>query len=177
MRKQLSRRNANLLLSALVLAWGIVPPAIRHGHHEGGDRDHRHDAVARDCDDHGAHGHKTEEHAHDDALGVSPGAQDRFVVHLHWRLFGIDFSVPVPKNGQQDEENDDAEPSVVRLVDSVPTLTVEINGFAGAFPETVSQLGLDSPMVESSPSRPPSLVPSVPLCDRARHERSGVLLA
>ena len=169
--------TANLLLSALVLAWGIVPPAVRHGHEGGEDTTHRHDVVAHQGHDRDDRGHSTDATSQPAGSEVSPAVLRSLVVHLHWSLWGVDFSVPVSEDDQQDDESNAAEPVLVRLVDSVPTPVAESNGSASIDPVTVWQLGLDSAVVPTSSLTTPRLAQSAPLCDRARHERSGVLLA
>jgi hypothetical protein len=176
MWKRFSRTATNLFLSALVLAWGIVPPAVRHSHEGGEDTRHRHDAVADHGHDHGERGHTGDADSAPAGSDVSPAVLRALVVHLHWSVFGVDFSVPVPEDDQPNDGSNDAELAVVRLVDSVPTPAIDRNGPASIAPMTVAQLGLESAVVPNPPLASFHLTQPVPLCDRARHERSGVLL-
>ena len=176
MRKRFSGALTNLLLSALVLAWGIVPPAIRHGHEGGEDSSHRHDAVAYHGHDHDDRGYFADEAWRPAESEVSPAVLRGLVVHLHWSLLGVDCSVPVSEDDQPRDVSNAAEPVVVRLVDSVPTPVLENNGSSSSPSVAVSQPGLDSPVVQTVSLATPGLAQSAPLCDRARHERSGVLL-
>ena len=176
MRKRFSGVITNLLLSALVLAWGIVPSAIRHGHEGGEDSSHRHDAVADHGHDHDDRGYFAEESSQPAESGVSPAVLRGLVVHLHWSLWGVDYSVPVSEDDQPDDAKNAAEPVVVRLVDSVPMPVLENNGWSSRSSVAVSQAGLDLPVVQTVSLATPGLAQSAPLCDRARRERSGVLL-
>ena len=176
MRQRFSATPTNLLLSTLVLAWGIVPSAIRHGHEGGEDTNHRHEAVANHGRDHDDRGHSSDADSQPAGSEVSPAVLRSLVVHLHWSLFGVDFSVPVSEDDQPDDGSNAAEPAVVRLVDSVPTPAIENDRSPSNSLVTASQPGLDSAVVPTSSLTTPSLTQSAPLCDRARHERSGVLL-
>ncbi len=176
MRKPMIRIATRLLLSALVLAWGIVPLAIRHGH-EGGDKpSHRHHAVAHHGHDHDDHGHSTDEDSQPAGLDVSPAVLSSLVIHLHWRLFGVEFSVPVSEDEQPEDGSNAAKPAVVRLVDSVPNPVIDHNRLASSSLATSAQPGLDSPVVPTSSLTTAGPRPSRRLCDRVRDERSGVLL-
>lgn len=174
MQKGLPAVASNLLLSASVLMWGMVPPAIRHSHEGGTDPEHRHDAVAEYGQEHGGH-HDGADHRHEEwRLSVSVALR-AFAVHLHWDLFGVDFSMPASQDGEQDTRA--FRSALIRLVDELPTL---IPG--GRDSQSVPWVAPAAPApdlvaVPTSPSRPPNLVASMPLCDRARRERSGVLLA
>jgi hypothetical protein len=176
MQKRLGGIVANLLLSALVLAWGIVPPAIRHGHEGGEEANHSHEAVAHHEHDHDGHQHPGHEDSQPAGAVVSPGAFRGLVVHLHWSLFGVDFSVPVSQNEPPEDGSNNAEPALVRLVDSVPSPVLGNSSFAGDSSAAAAQAGLDSAVAPTSLLTTGKLTQSAPLCDRARHERSGVLL-
>lgn len=176
MRKRLSRILANLLLSALVLAWGIVPPVVRHGHEGGEDTTHRHNAVAPQGHDCGNRGHSIDADSQPAGAEGSPAVLRSLVVHLHWSLWGVDFSVPVSQDDQPSDEGNATESVVVCLVDSVPTPVTENNSFASIDPVTIWQFGLASTVVQTSSLPLSSRTQSAPLCDRARRERSGVLL-
>lgn len=163
-------------MSAALLTWGIAPPAIRHGHEGGGDRGHGHDAVVHHDPEHGHHDHDGGGHRHNDADASSLAVLSDFVVHLHWDLFGLDFSIPMPENGEHGDDGD-GEPAVVRFIDELPTMAPYIDSFAGESLATPPDLGPDAVVVVCSPSHPPNRISSIPLCDTARFERSGVLLA
>jgi hypothetical protein len=179
----------NLVLSVLVLAWGILPPGVRHAHVGGGDSTHRHDA-GQTVAHHGPHDHDSVDghdadhahhsgdgnHQHETGLDVSLSAD--CVVHLHWRLLGIEFSMPVsqePADGEDDV--DTGVPAIVRMSD-------ELVPVARAGP-SVDRVCLSHTCTPSADvvrdlapvSRPTNLDTSIPLCDSARLERSGVLLA
>jgi hypothetical protein len=175
MRKRLSRKAVCFLLSAWVLAWGIVPPAIRHAHEAGEDRRHRHDSAA--IQGQGEQWQGADKDTPEAGSEVSSATLRRLVVHLHWSLLVIDFSVAVPENGPSDDRDGGAKPTILRFVDSVPQPALDNNGFAGDSPATVSPLDFKPWVAATSSRRHPSLLRSAPLCDRARHERSGVQLA
>jgi hypothetical protein len=166
----------NLFLSALVLAWGLAPPGIRHGHEGGEDRSHRHNGGANDED----HNDGRVLLANGDSRQVgserSPVVLCSLVVHLHWSLLGVDFSVPVSDGDRSDNGSSSGDPVVVRLVDSVPTPALERDRSVNCDSVTVQHSGLAADVDQASSLTPVGPTPSAPLCDRARHERSGVLL-
>ena len=176
MRIRTSGVATNVLLSALVLAWGVAPSAIRHGHEGGEDTSHRHDAVAHHGHHDDARGHLTNEDSQAVEAELSSAVLRNLVVHLHWNLLGVDFSVPVSEDEQPSDGSSAEELVVVPLVDSVPNPVLDRGGGVNCDSVTVQQPGLDAAVDE-----PPSLTTaaptqSAPLCDCARHERSGVLL-
>jgi hypothetical protein len=173
-----------------------MPPAIRHAHHGGGDRDHGHDAVAKHDLDHGHHhdhegadhrhddldhghhhDHEGADHRHDDADVTAPTLLGDFVVHLHWKLFGLDFCTPVRQEDEHDEDGGASKLALIWLVKELPTV------ISGGDHSQVAPLvappvpGPRLVVAKASPSHPPNPVTSIPLCDSARLERSGVLLA
>ena len=154
-----TQRFIAVVLAVSTLFIGV--PARQHSH-AAGDRPHSHlharHVHAHDVDAHHGHDH---EHAHN---GV-----DSSYAHVHVTLFGVDFTLPADSD---DDENHDVRctflgpaPSGVETDQSNSQLSVVAEPVMGA-------------------GRPLSIVPpfrsiaaaAAPLCDTARHERSGVLL-
>ena len=174
MPRCLSGIATNLLLSALVLAWGVVPPAVRHSHEGGADVNHRHEVAAHHGHEH--HGHSHDEDWHPGGAKVSASVLRGLVVHLHWSFLGLDFSVPLSDDEQSKDGRQAATPAVVRLVDFAPAPTLDTGHSLSIAPVIVALSSLEAALVQA-----PSLAgferrQSAPLCDRARRERSGVLL-
>lgn len=171
------QKTTNLLLSALVLAWGIVPPGVQHVHAGGSDPTHGHGErheVAHD----GSHHHESDDEHHDQATvsDVSLPADD--VLHLHWRLLGVEFSMPVSEEPVEDDADGDAVPSaIVRVISEIVPATQAGPAFGRVLPAAICAPGADVARSLEPIPRPPNLVTSIPLCDSARLERSGVLLA
>ena len=171
------QKMMNLVLSALVLAWGFVTPEVQHAHAGGNDFTHRHStADEMACPDSHDHGSDNEHHEHATLPDVSLLADS--VVHLHWQLFGMGFSMPVPETPADGNGDQGADPpafvrvmnEVVPALQSGPSLDrVVLAAVCASSGDAVRDL-------EPVP-RPPSLVTSIPLCDSVRFERSGVLLA
>jgi len=188
-RMRFSPLAANLLLTALVVAWGSVPPAIRHGHEGGDDTRHRHhghhanDQNARghqECDAHwhhhddGAHRHfheRSDESSRDISSVMLAGP----IVHLHWGWLGFHLSLPVSQHEPSDDGCNGAEPVVLRLIDVLPTPTVGDCGVASHALSPAVPFGVIGFAAVPPLPRSPDLLPAAPLCDRARRERSGVL--
>ncbi len=171
------RKTLNLLLSALVLAWGIVPPGVQHSHAGGGDTTHRHG----DCHEvaqHGSHDHDCDDEHHENATVPDVSLSADYVLHLHWRLFGMEFSMPAPEqpaDGGDDEGT--APPAIVRAAHDT-VLTAQAGPSFGRMLLAASRTPSADMVWSLQPiRRPPNLITSIPLCDSARLERSGVLLA
>ncbi len=174
MRNRFRQKTMNLLLSALVLAWGIVPPGVQHVHAGGSDPTHGHgerDEMAHD----GSHDHESDHEHHDHAMVTDLSLLADYVLHLHWRLLGVEFSMPMPEKPVDDDEG------------TVPPAVVRVMNEEGLTMQTGPSFGRVMLAVTCTPSadvvqkleavpRLPNLVTSIPLCDSARLERSGVLL-
>ena len=175
MRNGLRQKAMNLLLSALVLAWGFVPPGFEHAHAGGGDSDHQHDEC-REVAHHDSHDHDTDDGHHEHATETDVTLLVDHVLHLHWRLLGVELSVPVSVEPADGDDEDTVPPPVVRVTNEIVPATQ-----AGPLFGRVLLVASCAPSadvvrnLEPIP-RPPNLVTSIPLCDSARLERSGVLL-
>jgi len=168
------RNVTSLLLAAMLLGATVAPPAVRHSHpvEEGGaGRYHHHE-------DHPAHEHGGQ-HADDARESItSPGSSCSHWWHMHFQVLGVNFTLPEPSSSRSDRESE-ADSEVLVLVtgqeffsgsssrpDSLerrlPTPAFSVVGNAAALQTVVSA---------------PPPVSCAPLCDSARQERSGVLLA
>lgn len=175
----------NLLLTALVLMASVAPPAVRHvhpvaegshWHHDHGDHshaphqaDHRHGAASTERHGH----HAVLRHPMAAAVAVQSGHW-----HLHLVFLGIEITLPDRFPQKQDRG---PQPSVEwvlqRASENLPppqTSRPAPSELLVAAPLPPS-LGDASPFQAVSPLSPQ--VATAPLCDRARLERSGVLLA
>lgn len=184
-----SRTAASLLLSGFLVAGSLVSPALRHSH-SGGNLAHDHVAASTVHEHpHGhkhCHGHKhagrehhrhrhAHRHSHDASLhdaslnGASP--------HLHLNFLGWALFLPAPLSDPLDADgNSTAEPQprLVRLVDhdqiqsrdSSPALgPSSLPAVAAPYASVALARQFWDPQIPSS---------AQPLCDSARHERSGV---
>jgi len=155
-----------------------MPPAIRHAHQGGSDRDHSHDTVANHdpAPGHHHHHHEGADHRHEHPDTTAPTVLGDYLVHLHWKLFGLDFCMPAPQQSEHDEDRGALRPALVRFVDELPTLIPGGGHWQGVPVVAAPAPGPRVVAVKTSPLHPPNLVVSIPLCDSARLERSGVLL-
>jgi hypothetical protein len=134
----------------------IGMPARQHSH-AAGDRPHSH-LHARHVHAHHGHDH---EHVHD-------GVESSYA-HVHVTLFGVDFTLPADSD---DDKNHDARCTFLGQAPSGVEMD-QSNSHSSLVADPVMDAG-----------RPLSIVPTfrsiaaaaAPLCDTARHERSGVLL-
>jgi len=179
------------MLSIVVAAASMLPPAVCHAH-EAGDRGHSHRlADAGRCDDgsHHAcgHHHRGSDHAShtDHRHGGRDGRNSERgletpVAHVHYLVFGFDFPLPVPIDDEEPlfpTSDDLVSVRVVRLTDdftvtSQTDLTCVIDVSLAYSLTTAVSAGEDDAAARWLRSR----VDRVLLSDSVRCERSGVLL-
>ncbi len=167
-----------LLQTALLLAVSLAPPGVRHSHSLG-ERvagHHRHAAA----DGH-VHNHHHVAHRHPGSLegSVCTAIGERPGWHLHLNMLGFEMTLPDPLSSSNESESS-GHPNVVAVA-----VGREVLSDAATLPSSVPQgspltttptsQSDAAPMLAVVWSDPP--VSCTPLCDRARHERSGVLLA
>ncbi len=171
-----------LVLSAVVFTWGIVPPATQHTHVGGSDSTHRHD----DCYEvaqHDCHDHESHEGHHECATVPQVSLPADYALHLHWRLLGIEFSIPMPHSplpGEPADDTDDAGaaavPVIVRVMNEIVPATQAGPSFARVLLAAVRAPSVGVVWSAAPIARSPDIVTTIPLCESARLERSGVLL-
>lgn len=171
----------SLLLSGTVLAWSLSPPAVQHAHEGGTDLCHHHGCADTDRDEgDGAH---LSRHASDcrqtHSAAVVPNAIAGQASHLHFEWLG--FRLTLPDTDSPSKKGEDRSASKLLFVqasrDSVPQVysgTRLDRSLTLLSPQAVS-----ADITAACPAVSCSLLPVIPhpLCDRARHERSGVQLA
>lgn len=176
MRNRAVRTLMTLLLSAAMLLGGLMPPAVQHAHADG-DQSHSHQTA---CSAAGQH-----EHPHSHPHNHAPGHAQSDVVqgqtlHRHVSLFGLDLFMPVrdhqdlPNNGS--DAGDDAAVTLVRLVETAVVLASAPAGERQffSFPSLATVATGSATILR--PQRGRDTICSLPLCDSARGERSGVQL-
>jgi len=177
MRNRSRRKVLNLLLSALVLAWGMVPPGVQHAHAGGNNTTHRHD----DCHEvahHGSHSHDSDDEHHEHATVPDVSLLADYVLHLHWQFLGMEFSMPAPEEpADNGDDQGTVPPAIVRAMNEEGLTTQAGPSFGRVLLAVPCTPNADVVRNSEPVPRPPNLVTSIPLCDSARLERSGVLLA
>ncbi len=177
MRNRFRQKTLSLLLSALVLAWGIVPLGFQHAHAGGNKPTHIHDKC-REMVHHDSHDHESDEEHHEHATDSNVSLLADYVLHLHWRLLGVEFSMPVSEEPVEDDVDGDAVPSaIVRMISEIVPATQAGPSLGRVLLAVTCTSNADVVRNSDPVPRPPNLVTSIPLCDSARLERSGVLLA
>jgi len=174
MRNRFHDRATRLLLAIVVLAWGFVFPGVRHAHADGDKPVHRH--AHGHC--HGAHEHDGH-HVHRNESAATDGQPlAGHVLHLHWQFFGIDVSMPVSQGSSDGADNDNSVPPVIVRAAKETLPAAKADSALGRWLQVVVCTAHVYVVRTVDPHpRPPNLVASIPLCDSARFERSGVLLA
>lgn len=184
MRNRFRQKMTSLLLSALVLVLGVVPPGVEHAHAGGENSSHQHDKCHETAhnDLHSSHSHdhhSSEKHHEHKTAPADKSRLADLVSHLHWQFFGIDFSMLIPEkpaNNTDDEEN--LPPAVIRAMeDVVPAIQAGPSFGRMLLAATCTLNVVDVVWSQEPVPRPSNLVTTIPLCDSARLERSGVLLS
>ncbi len=187
MARSAAGKSLSLLMAAVVLSAATAPPAMRHSH-EGGDVPHTHVADALVQGQRHRHPHE-QRHAHQPAHPHDPQHTASAVVqsssgiapavHYHVWWLGMEWHLPALPH---DESRDGSLP----LLD---TCLVQLTGECVVGPphEAAGRVFWEAPRsvpgrvyVDDArwfPSGWPHLRSAAPLCDVARHERSGVQLA
>jgi len=176
--KNVSVENALRWMLAvwMLLATSVVSSTFVHGHH-GGNGTHQHDRF-----DHAIPWSSVSAVFHDDHDGgTSLSAVDVHRHHHHrcLALFGAITCVPMPGEPSGSHETSPSgweaivAISAAQGVRTLSGLTVDHSGLASL---AVFSIGC---ICESKQHETPcaGVAPASPLCDRARHERSGVQLA
>ena len=171
----------NLLMAATVLAWSIAPPPIQHRHEGGTDLSHRHDCgdAGYGRPDHSAQGYCVSDCGQPHAATLAPDGIGEEASHLHFQWLG--FRMTLPDDDSPTKKGEDRCASKLLFVQASRASIPQV--YSGSRLDTsltvlplntiAADIGASCPSVLCSFLR---LTPH-PLCDRARHERSGVLLA
>ena len=162
-----------LVLAAVVLAVNAAPPVLRHAHGDG-DRPHQHqrhslpsiaDRIAHEH--HGGHVH-----------GASPAwmAAEAARTHLLW--FGWVFSLPLPTVPVEEGITGfDSVAVLARLVEIQVPVQSTSTWHRAHLLAVVADTQINSIAAVPPPPQPAPRPFQPFLCDSARHERTGVLLA
>jgi hypothetical protein len=173
------KRGLGLLLAAVLASRAASPPGFYHVH-AGGDQPHRHHSLAgldHADDGHGDHALSTNSrYEHDGGWqGVWSDLQPA-IAHTHFCWFGWEMSLPLPAIPDDSVPGEDGSELILVQVMG----DHEWNLQPPAQSATILPLDYRAPLAEAAIDRPPehasspALIP--PLCDSARHERSGVLV-
>lgn len=181
MRSNSSQSVVSVLLTAVLVVNGIGLHGFGHAH-VGGEDDHSHvgEATAKhkvpishySHDSHDDHHHAQHDENHQCSVCDSQLSAG-LVNHSHFSLFGFEFSIPTSDDSQGDEQSQSweylcqREDVVVPIVRSLQSDLLQQTLLATDVCQTVATLREFSATAQ---------VPSLPLCDGARFERSGVLL-
>lgn len=177
-----------MLAAAMTLGAALAPPGIRH-QHASGDRNHSHRnhaslprEIAHTEHDHGhgTHARHRAEHSHRHAPDARAPAQTLVDApwHVHVVLFGYTATLPDPRP-QDDGGHSPGQPVFVTLqgyelpvlLDASNLLVLE-RPQAVLAPNSCDVVARRHPLPDTAP--PEGLIL---LCDGARRERTGVLLA
>lgn len=165
------------MLSALALGWGSIPQGVTHSHVGGMDPTHRHgagDKVAH----YDSHCHDSDAGHHEHATEFNVVSLRDSTAHLHWRLLGLAFSMPLPEEPDDGaEDRDMLPPTIVRTMNQVVSASW-VGPLPGrALPLHASPASSDAVDKLTATAGSPTAATSIPLCDVARRELCGVLLA
>jgi len=180
MAKRLPRASVNLLMAATVLAWSLAPPPVHHTHQGGDNPCHHHDCDdadddADDCAYCSHHGSDCGEHQSVVKVATGIGGE---ASHFHFQWLG--FRLTLPDDDPPAEKGKDHSAAKLLFVQAVRESVPQVDS-GSRIDTSLENLSLNSIAAEiaapqSANFRSLLRVTPHPLCDRARHERSGVQL-
>ncbi|NQT17861.1 MAG: hypothetical protein HQ582_34225 [Planctomycetes bacterium] len=186
MSKRLVHNTVSVLVSASLLVFALVPPGVRHAHDvvDGaiGKCDHGSPAAVPEVDHHHHDGLSTHPHAH---VFHGPQSGPRQEVsrptgdtwHVHFAILGLYFALP--DTNLPNDRGEGASGELVFLHVARNSTPIPADGSVSDvwLPDaTASGWQGDAVAPLARALRPPP-VTSIPLCDSARLERTGVRLA
>ena len=160
----------HVLLSLTLLVNGLAMPAFQHAH-DGGDKPHDHEASVEHSH---SHDHDCAEHHHHHGTR-DPRLLTNSVAHVHVSCFGFEFSLPLQDESEHSDLSNSGSIAFVKPHDECLQAPPAVNAilYTLLMPHVIQSSGI-LPIVGHFSFRPAD---SIPLCDTARHERSGVQLA
>lgn len=161
------------LLAAAMLVWGAVPPPVCHAHEGGVDSGHRHSGFAAHHDIH----HALPDPTHHGAMTLDASTLDGdgLVTHHHYQLLGLEFQLPC--DGEDCDEDETSEPLLIGGTRGSSAISAGGDRFSGQHLCGSPQASVQCAVVAALPIHFPRVIASLPLCDSARLERTGVRLA
>jgi len=171
------------LIAASVLLTGTVTPGMSHAH-GGGCRPHEHRDQQQSAHKHSHHGHShascQHPHAPSDPRTNSAGICTTCTRHVHISCFGWSLTLPGESGDGNSADQVSGSHGVIVVrpfdVNAAATSSEAAFGAASGMADAgeiscFSLPALDRPRFSSAP------IAAGPLCDTARHERSGVQLS
>jgi hypothetical protein len=164
-----------LLAASLLAATTLATPSVVHSHSDG-QRPHDHDPGECGFNESAKrHVHRAAHHHDHEAI---PDADH---LHEHAYLLFLGCAIPLPESEQSDGSQRGSHPDR-ELLFAVPFRNELPRSAGGSFPlqwwfTAAADNHLPCDVVVEQEGAPSIVAPVPFLCDRARHERSGVLLA
>ena len=163
------------LAASLLAATTLAIPSFVHSH-SGGQRPHDHDPGERGLSESvKRHVRRAEHHYHHEAV------PDAHHLHEHAYLVFLGRTIPLPESEQSDGSHRGSHPEC-ELLYAVPFRNEMPRSAGGSIHlpwwfTSAADNHLRCDVVVEQEGAPSIVAPAPFLCDRARHERSGVLLA
>jgi len=156
------------VLSATLLLASGGAPTLEHSH-AGGENQHDHAALAEHSHDHGHDG----THGHENPTATTGISNS--VCHVHVSLLGVNFTFPSSPGPNESKSDSGKQTAVIAGVVGASMPPVQVRT-AFDFAPLGTRLDYYRPVLPVAPRF--SCIPAIsaPLCDTARHERSGVQL-
>jgi hypothetical protein len=170
----------SLLLAVALLAEGAYSPAVRHTHEGASGRIHRDDGPPIEQSHHELASGEDSFRQADRLISLGP-ALVNCTTHLHLNWLGLQFTLPetAPQSpGERDEEYRDPSLLFTLVARGARAACLSVAHADDVLAPDRQEASLEgmAGIARSSTCSPPQVTASR-LCDRARHERSGVQLA
>ena len=180
MQRRIFRNLLGLLLTAVMLAFSLIPPGYRHAHEGGNDLSHGH-ADASHSISHRLTGSEYPGKCHDsqsfDGCSVENSLGDD-KTHRHFQFLGFSVALPdthrpTEKSGEDSHDNQFVS---IRASENILPVSQSNTDARNWLIPIAQDYSPHSVMAISATSHSRQSAAPALLCDRARHERSGVQL-
>ena len=176
------RAALSLLLAATVLSWDLSPPPTQHSHEGGNDRSHHHGCIdgADSRADDARLPHDVDDQDHSSSAVASSMTISGHPSHWHFEWLGLRLTRPDSGSPTNKDDNHGGNSKLLYVQagrSSIPQVHSggRLDGSPALLPPDAIAAGTLCACANVSGSSPRAT--PHPLCDRARHERSGVQLS
>jgi hypothetical protein len=182
MLNRAARSLLSMLMSAAVLACSIMPPGVRHAHIGGNDLSHRHAGVATNALNQQHHDHCA--NSGDHCNGFQPNniliaseLPGQRASHLHLMCLGFQLTLPDSSHSaKQGTDTGNSQLVNVRTTEYIRSTQQHNIGVEKLLIPVCQESTTDGVTAIHAIVLSSQTVTTTLLCDRARHERSGVQL-
>jgi hypothetical protein len=182
MLNRVAKSLMSMLLAATVLAGSIMPPGVRHAHTGGNDRSHQHVGIVTTVLNQQRHDWcaKCGDHCKGcqlNSIFITNQSPGQYATHLHFLCLGFRLTLPdSSRTAKQSTDTSDSQLVNVRTTEYLRPTQQHIFSVEKLFIPLCQESTADGVTAIHAVVPSSQTVTTTLLCDRARHERSGVQL-